>query len=169
MRRIWARVLATAGLVVTILTGSVAAHIAFRLAVASRAPAPSTVASAPDEQWVVIDGIRLDCATQTVRHGAPFVMATDADGLHPFVAELASADRCQDVTRLDGAFLGRFSRAFLRERQRLDLPPGKKLRVFSERQAPRFLWRALGEWLPWLGAGLLLLFLGVRGVWRAGG
>ena len=163
------RVLAAFGLVLTILTGSVVAHLVFRLAVAPDRPTPSSVAAAPDEQWVVLEGVRLDCSTQTVRHGSGFVMATDADGHHPFVAELAGTDRCKEVARLDGAFLGRFSRAFLRERQRLDLPPGRKLRVFSEGQSPPHLWRALRGWLPWLGAGILLVLLGVRGLWRAGG
>jgi hypothetical protein len=173
MRWMGARLVATAGLVLTILTGSVAAHHAFLLALAPAAPALSTVVLARDEHWVVLDGIRLDCATQTVRRGDAFVMASDAAGQHPFLVELAGTERCKEagtnLTRLDGAFLGRFSRAFLRERQRLELPPGKKLRVFSERQAPLYLWRSLGAWLPWLAAGLLLLFVGIRGVWKAGG
>ncbi len=166
MRKLWPRALATLGLVVTILTGSVAAHAAFRLATAPAAPVRASAATAPDERWVVLDGVRLDCTTLTVQRGDTFVMATDADGTHPFIAELAGVDRCAGVSRLDGAFLGRFSRAFLRERQQLRLPPGKKLRVFSERQAPRYLWRTLTEWLPWLGAGLVLLLVGMRWTWR---
>jgi hypothetical protein len=162
------RVLAGLGLVLTILTGSVVAHLLFRLALAPEHPTPSTVAAAPDEQWVVLDGVHLDCSTETIRHGSGFVMATDAEGQHPFIAELAGTDRCKGVARLDGAFLGRFSRAFLRERQRLDLPPGRKLRVFSEGQSPPHLWHALGGWLPWLIAGLLLVLIGVRGLWQAG-
>jgi hypothetical protein len=162
------RLLAAIGLVVTILTGSVVAHLSLRLAVAPSRPVPTTVAAAPDEQWVVLDGVRLDCSTQTVRHGAGFVMATDGAGQHPFVAELAGTDRCKEVARLDGAFLGRFSRTFLRERQGIAIPPGKKLRVFSEGQSPPHLWHALGGWLPWLGGGLLLVLLGVRGLWRQG-
>lgn len=166
VRKLWPRALATCGLVVTILAGSVAAHSAYRLALASDTPAPAAVATAPDERWVTLEGVRLDCTTLTVRRGDAFVMATDAEGKHPFIAELAGSDRCAEVTRLDGAFLGRFSRAFLRERQQLKLPPGKKLRVFSERQAPHYLWRTLADWLPWVGAGLLLLVLGVRWTWQ---
>jgi hypothetical protein len=95
------------------------------------------------------------------------VIGEDRAGQHPFVAQLTGRDSCARESQkpLEGAFIGSFSRDFLRERQRLDLPPGDDLRVFSQSQAPRYLRRSLGWRITWFGLSVLLTALAVRALW----
>ncbi len=168
MGRMGLRLLVALGLVLCILTGWKAALGTLVLLRSPDAPLLTTVAGAPEHRWVVLTDAVLDCSTQQVRERTALVLADDASGEHLFVAQLASPDGCAPARRLDGVFVGRFSREFLRERQKLDLPPGPALRVFSQSQAPRFLRRALGWWITWFGLSVLLTVLGVRALWAGG-
>jgi hypothetical protein len=168
MGRMGLRLLVALGLVLCILTGWKAALGTLALLRSRDAPLPTTVARAPEHRWVVLTDAVLDCATQQVRQRTALVLADDASGEHLFVAQLASPDGCAVTRRLDGVFVERYSRDYLRERQKLDLPPGPALRVFSQSQAPRFLRRALGWQITWFGLSVLLTVLGVRAVWAGG-
>jgi hypothetical protein len=124
MGRMGLRLLVALGLVLCILTGWKTALGTLVLLRSPDAPLPTTVARAPEHRWVVLTDAVLDCATQQVRQRTALVLADDASGEHLFVAQLASPDGCAVTRRLDGVFVARFSRDFLRERQKLDLPPG---------------------------------------------
>jgi len=165
MGRMGFRLLVALGLVLCILTGWKTALGVLGLLRAPNAPLRTTVASAPDHRWVVLTDAVLDCATQQVRQRTALVLADDATGQHLFVAQLARPDACASTTRLEGAFVGRFSRDFLRERQKISLDPGPDLRVFSQSQAPRYLRRAIGWWITWFGMSVLITVLGVRALW----
>ena len=165
MGRMGLRLLVALGLVLCILTGWKAALAVLALLRAPSAPLRTTVASAPDHRWVVLTDAVLDCATQQVRERTALVLADDPTGQHLFVAQLARPDACAADARLDGAFVGRFTRDFLRERQKLPLDPGPDLRVFSQSQAPRFLRRSIGWWITWFGVSVLVTVLGVRALW----
>ena len=168
MGRTLYRLLATVGLVICIVWGWSAAQAGAVLLRSPGAPLPTTVAAAPDQRWVVLDDAVVDCRPRAENQRVTFVLANDRSGANPFLAQLVGAGPCHPSPgeRLDGVFVGRFTRDFLRERQRLDLPPGDDLRVFSQAQAPRHLWRSLGRRLTWFGLGLLLLLLAIRGLWR---
>ncbi len=162
------RLLVGLGLVCCVVTGWFAARAALALLRAPEAPLRTTVAEAPDQRWVELADAQLDCSTQQVRQQFALVLGDDRAGRHPFVAQLEEPDGCAAASRrpLDGAFVGSFSRDFLRERQGLPLPPGDALRVFSQSQSPRLLRHALGWRATWLGLSLLLTILAVRTLWR---
>ncbi len=163
------RLLVALGLFVCILTGWYAARAARALMDSPARPISTTVAAAPDNQWVVLEDAVLDCATRQVRQRGTLVLANDRSGAHPFVAQLVGTKACESpaAKAIDGAFIGPFTRVFLRERQNFDLPPGDDLRVFSQYQAPRFLRRALGWRLTWFGMSLLLTVLAIWALWTS--
>ncbi len=169
INRLVLQLLVALGLFVCILTGWFAAHAAQTLVDAPRAPLSTTVAAAPDNRWVVLQDAVLDCSTQQIRQRATLVLANDPSGAHPFVAQLVGTKSCAGASGhpIDGAFIGPFTRVFLRERQQLELPPGGDLRVFSQYQAPRFLRRALVWRLTWFGMSLLLTTLAIWAVWTS--
>jgi hypothetical protein len=158
------RLVVALGLFSCILTGWFAGHSTLALLRAPDAPLQTAVADAPDQRWVELADARLDCTTQQVRERTSLVLGDDLAGQHPFVAQLSDRDGCLKASRrpLDGAFVGSFSRDFLRERQGLPLPPGDALRVFSQSQSPRLLRRALGWRFTWFGLSVLLTILAVR-------
>lgn len=167
--RLVLRLLVALGIFVCILTGWYAARAARALIDSPRSPASSTVADAPDNRWIVLEDAVLDCSTRQIRQRATLVLANDRSGTHPFVAQLFGTKACDHPAAhpIDGAFIGPFTRVFLRERQDFDLPPGGDLRVFSQYQAPRFLKRAL-EWrLIWFGMSLLLTVLAIWALWTS--
>jgi DNA gyrase/topoisomerase IV subunit B len=161
------RLLVALGLFLCILTGWFTAHSTLALLRAPAAPLRTTVADAPDQRWVELEDAALDCSTQQVRQRTVLVVGGDRAGGHPFVAQLAGRDGCAQagLRPLDGAFIGSFSRDFLRQRQSLRLPPGEDLRVFSQSQAPRFLRRSLGWRIAWFALSLLLTGLAARALW----
>ena len=167
MGRMGLRLLVALGLFLCILTGWFTAHSTLALLRAPSAPLRTTVAAAPDQRWVELLDAALDCSTQQVRQRTVLVVGDDRSGQHPFVAQLAARDSCalENQRPLEGAFIGSFSRDFLRERQRLDLPPGEDLRVFSQSQSPRYLRRSLGWRIAWFVLSVLLTTLAVRAVW----
>lgn len=163
------RLLVALGIFVCILTGWFAAHAAGALVDSPDRPITTTVAAAPDNRWTILEDAVLDCSTRQVRQRATLVLANDRSGAHPFVAQLVGTRACDGAgSRLiEGAFIGPFTRVFLRERQNFDLPPGGDLRVFSQYQAPRFLRRALGWRLTWFGMSLLLTTLAIWSLWTS--
>jgi hypothetical protein len=167
INRLVLRLLVALGLFVCILTGWFAAHAARALVDSPESPLQTTVAAAPDNRWVILQDAVLDCSTRQVRQRATLVLANDRTGTHPFVAQLVGTKACEGAgsRTIDGAFIGPFTRVFLRERQNFDLPPGGDLRVFSQYQAPRFLRRALAWRLTWFGMSLLLTTLAIWAVW----
>jgi hypothetical protein len=165
MGRMGLRLLVAIGACLCIFTGWFAAHAALALLRTPSRPLRTTVAAAPDRRWVVLTDAVLDCATQQVRQRTALVLADDTSGAHPFVAQLARRDACARSAELDGAFVGRFSRDFLRERQHLPIDPGPDLRVFSQSQAPRWLRRSLAWRLSWFALSILVTALGVRALW----
>ncbi len=167
--RLVLRLLVALGISVCILTGWFAARAARALLDSPDAPLTTTVAAAPDDRWVVLQDAVLDCSTRQTRQRATLVLANDGTGAHPFVAQLVGTKACEGArTRsIDGAFIGPFTRVFLRERQNFDLPPGDDLRVFSQYRAPRFLRRALAWRVAWFGMSLLLTTLAIWALWTA--
>jgi hypothetical protein len=167
INRLVLRLLVALGIFVCILTGWFAAHAARALIESPKSPVSTTVAAAPDNRWVVLQDAVLDCTTRQIRQRATLVLANDRTGTHPFVAQLVGTKACEGPSSrpIDGAFIGPFTRVFLRERQNFDLPPGGDLRVFSQYQAPRFLRRALAWRLTWFGMSLLLTTLAIWAVW----
>lgn len=163
------RLLVALGISVCILTGWFAAHAARALLDAPETAEATTVAAAPDHRWVILEDAVLDCSTRQIRQRATLVLANDRAGTHPFVAQLVGTRACENAGRapIDGAFIGPFTRVFLRERQNFALPPGGDLRVFSQYQAPRFLRRALAWRLTWFGMSLLLTTLAIWAVWSS--
>jgi hypothetical protein len=161
------RLLVALGLASCILTGWSAARSTLALLRAPALPLRTSVAEAPDQQWVELVDARLDCRTQRLRLRSALVLGDDLTGQHPFVAQLGERDGCAEASGrpLDGAFVGAFSRDFLRERQGMPLPPGDPLRVFSQSQSPRHLRRVLGWRLTWFGLSALLTILAVRTLW----
>ncbi len=169
LNRLVLQLLVALGISVCILTGWVAVRAARALRDSPEAPLPSTVAAAPDNRWVVLQDAVLDCSTRQIRQRATLVLANDPTGAHPFVAQLAGTRACQGANPrpIDGAFIGLFTRVFLRERQNFELPPGADLRVFSQYRAPRFLRRALGWRVTWFAMSLLLTTLAIWALWTA--
>ena len=170
INRLVLQLLVALGLFVCILTGWFAAQAARTLLDSAKAPITTTVAAAPDNRWVILQDAVLDCSTRQIRQRNTLVLANDHGGAHPFVAQLAGTRACEPGARprpIDGAFIGFFTRVFLRERQSFDLPPGGDLRVFSQHQAPRFLRRALGWRLTWFAMSLLLTTLAIWAVWTS--
>ena len=169
INRLLLRLLVALGIFVCILTGWFATRAARTLMDSPASPSPSTVAAAPDNRWVVLEDAVLDCSTRQVRQRATLVLANDHTGGHPFVAQLVGTRACEGSggRPMDGAFIGPFTRVFLRERQDFDLPPGDDLRVFSQYQAPRFLRRALAWRLTWFGMSLLLTVLAMWALWSS--
>jgi len=169
INRLVLRLLAALGMSVCILTGWFAARAARALFDSPEAPISTTVAAAPDNRWVVLQDAVLDCSTRQIRERATLVLANDRSGAHPFVAQLAGTRACDGAAArsIDGAFIGTFTRVFLRERQNFDLPPGDELRVFSQYRAPRFLRRALAWRVTWFGMSLLLTTLAIWALWTS--
>jgi hypothetical protein len=169
INRLVLQLLVALGLFVCILTGWYATRTARALMDSPDHPTSTTVAAAPDNRWVILQDAVLDCSTRQTRNRATLVLANDDTGAHPFVAQLVGTRACDAGTKrtIDGAFIGPFTRVFLRERQNFDLPPGGDLRVFSQYQAPRFLRRALGWRLTWFGMSLLLTVLAIWALWTS--
>ncbi len=169
INRLVLRLLAALGMSVCILTGWFAARAARALFDSPEAPISTTVAAAPDNRWVVLQDAVLDCSTRQIRERATMVLANDRSGARPFVAQLAGTRACDGAAArpIDGAFIGTFTRVFLRERQNFDLPPGDELRVFSQYRAPRFLRRALAWRVTWFGMSLLLTTLAIWALWTS--
>ena len=162
MGRMGLRLLVALGVFICILTGSFTAHAARALLRSPDEPVATTVADAPENRWVMLEDAVLDCSHKRVQQRTMLVLANDRSGSHPFVAHVSGVD-CEAASRrpLDGAFIGPFTRVFLRARQNLDLPPGPDLQVFSQFQSPRYLKRALGWRVTWFGLSLLLTALAV--------
>ncbi len=169
INRLLLQLLVALGLFVCILTGWYATRAARALMDSPARPLETTVAAAPDSRWVILQDAVLDCSTRQIRNRATLVLANDGTGTHPFVAQLVGPRACEAGARtpIDGAFIGPYTRVFLRERQNFDLPPGGDLRVFSQYQAPRFLRRALAWRLTWFGMSLLLTVLALWALWNA--
>jgi hypothetical protein len=169
INRLVLQLLVALGLFVCILTGWYAARAARALMDSPDHAVSSTVAAAPDNQWVILQDVVLDCSTRQIRDRSTLVLANDGSGAHPFVAQLVGTRACKAGTRrsIEGAFIGPFTRVFLRQRHDFDLPPGDDLRVFSQYQAPRFLRRALAWRLTWFGMSLLLTVLALWALWTS--
>jgi hypothetical protein len=168
INRLMLRLLVALGIFVCILNGWSAVYAARALLRAPEKPVPSTVAAAPDFQWVTLEDAVLDCSTHEVRQRATLVLANDRSGAHPFLAELAGTKACDHPSSgpIDGAFIGPVTRVY-RERQIFPFLPGGDLRVFSQNQAPRYLKRALARRLTWFAMSLLLTTLAIWAVWTS--
>jgi hypothetical protein len=158
------RLLAAAGMFGCVLIGGKACNTSWTIWHTPSRPSPTTVAAAPDKNWVVLQDATLECppAGQVRR----LTRAHGSSG-DRFLVYLEDPVTCPTVTVLDGAFIGKFSRTFLRMRQGVRIPPsGGEERVFSQLESPRFLWRRLGSDLTWFGSFLLLTMLAIRALWR---
>ena len=158
------RLLAGLGVFCCVLIGGKASNTAWTIWRAPDQPAPSTVAAAPDNTWVVLQDAVLDCPPpgKTWR----LVRAHAREGGDRFLVYLADPARCATTASLDGAFIGKFSRAFLSMRLGVKIPPGADARIFSQVESPRFLWRRLISDLTWFGSSLLVTMLAIRALWR---
>lgn len=158
------RLVAGLGVAACVVFGGMAANTAWAIWRAPAGPSPSTVAAAPENRWVALEDAVLLCPPPD--EPRRLVRARTRDGAIRFLVYLEDPARCADIQRLDGAFIGKFSREFLRARGGLEIPPGKDVRVFSQLEAPRFLRGRLGRQLRWFGVSLLIAVLAIRAVWR---
>jgi hypothetical protein len=157
--------LVVVGTIGTIATGSTSARAALALAHAAP-PTPASPAVARDGGYVRLEGAVLDCETRALRDGDTFVLGADASGGHPFLAHLLGEVRCKDIV-LEGSFLpGRFTRAYIHERMRVQLPEGEDVRLFEEAPSPRWQRAVLTRTAPWLALAVAALALGARGLLR---
>lgn len=147
-----------------------AASLAAAVARAGLSPAPSLVATAPAGRTVVLTDAVLRCDTRTpVRKGtSTLFLGADREGAHPFVAQFQGEVSCQEAQReVKGAFVP--GAADLDELAALgfDARGAKGARFFTPMAGGRMLLAALGVLLAVGAAGLALLLLGARGLWRA--
>jgi hypothetical protein len=157
------RLLAGLGVFSCVLIGGKASNTAWTIWRAPDRPAPSTVAAAPDNAWVLLQDAVLDCPAPGKNWR--LVPAHAREGGDRFRVYLEDPSRCATTASLDGAFIGKFSRATLRM-QGVKIPPGADERIFSQLESPPFLWRRLGSDLAWFGASLLVVMLAIRALWR---
>jgi hypothetical protein len=158
------RLVAGLGVAACVVFGGMAASTGLAIWRAPAGPAPSTVAAAPENRWVLLEDAVLVCPPPD--RPRRLIRAHDREGTTRFLVYLEDPKRCPEVQRLDGAFIGKFSREFLRARAGLQIPPGQDERVFSQLEAPRFLRGRLGRQLQWFGVSLLIAVLAIRAVWR---
>jgi len=137
---------------------------------APAAPAQVAARDAQDGQWVKLTDLKVRCETRVEQRGSTFFLATDA-GETPIALHLLGAVPCEAVTAEGGFLPGRYSRAWLEEKLGVRFPgveaEGPDVRVFSRTLAPEFQRRALLRLLPMLGLGVLMTFVGARGLYRA--
>jgi hypothetical protein len=137
---------------------------------APAAPAPVRASEAQDGQWVKLTDLEVRCDTRVEQRGSTFFLATAGDGEAPIAVHLLGDVACDAVTTEGGFLPGRYTRDWLEEKLGVRFPggdaQGPEVRVFSRTLAPEYQRSALLRLLPMLGLGLLMWFVGARGLFR---
>lgn len=135
------------------------------------APLETTVEDAPDRRWVRPTDLALRCETRVASRGFTFLLAEGGPSRTPVAVHLVGDVPCPTAPP-DGVFIpGTFTRAWFEEAFGVVFPgadaKGPEVRLLTRALAPEYQRQAMLRSLPWLGFGLLMLFIGGRGLFRA--
>lgn len=159
-----------AGLLLAVAVGSQGWGLLRMYRAAPAAPTELAARDAPDGQWVKLTDLKVRCETRVEQRGSSFFLATDG-AQSPIAIHLLGVVPCDEVTAEGGFLPGRYTRDWLEEKLGVRFPgpdaDGPEVRVFSKTISPEFQRTALLRFLPLLGLGLLMAFVGGRGVYRA--
>jgi hypothetical protein len=160
-----------AGFLLAALTGRLvwAAYAAQREAPA--APLQTAVAAAPEGRWVRLTDLSVRCDTRVESRGSTFFLAEGGPAKEPVVLHLLGAEPCPAESPEGGFLPGRYTRAWLKEKFDVTFPgeaaEGADARLFTTTLTPAYQQKAMLRLLPMLALGVLMGYVGVRGLLRA--
>jgi hypothetical protein len=159
-----------AGFLLTALTGRLVWATFAALRAAPAAPLDAAVEGAPDGRWLRLTDLSFRCDTRVESRGSTFFLAEGGPSRTPVAVHLLGSVSCPTAPPEGGFLPGRFSRAWLKDTFDVAFSgtdaAGPEVRLFTTTLTPEYQRRALWRLLPLLGLGLLMAFVGGRGLLR---